>query len=228
MHDVDPCFGHASSECQLRNADLGRVKLLDFRFRALLGEDAWARLPVAVQRRFSKRLTPGHVVLYHGRVVATRMNLAGRIFSVITRLIGSPLPRRHCEGGAAVVTVSEAGSGAGQIWTRTYCDGGQFPQVIHSEKRFAGSTGLEEHIGYGIGMRLKVGVVAGALVFSSAGYFFCPFAHLRISIPQLLSPGRLEVIHRDEKDGSFIFEMKLTHRVFGRLVSQIVRFHDVG
>ena len=36
----------------------------DLRFRALVGEAAWAELPEAVRRRFSKRLAPDDTIIY--------------------------------------------------------------------------------------------------------------------------------------------------------------------
>jgi len=38
--------------------------LADLRFRALVGESDWARLPDAVCRRFAKRLSPEDAVFY--------------------------------------------------------------------------------------------------------------------------------------------------------------------
>jgi hypothetical protein len=145
-------------------------ELADLRFRALLPAEAWAALPLAVRRRFSKRMTGGATVTYRGAVAAVRANVAGRLLALAARLIGGPLPLVY-EPGASVVTVTEDQVGQGQIWTRLYARRGGFPQVIHSAKRFAGSTGLEEHIGAGVGMALTASVEGEALVFRSAFYF---------------------------------------------------------
>jgi hypothetical protein len=46
----------------------GDGALGDPRFRALLSEEDWAALPVAVRRRFSKRLADGSAAVYVGKV----------------------------------------------------------------------------------------------------------------------------------------------------------------
>ena len=58
-----------------------------------LGEVAWARLPEAVQRRFSKRLADGETVVYQGSVGTTELSRAGRVLAFLLRAIGGPLPR---------------------------------------------------------------------------------------------------------------------------------------
>jgi hypothetical protein len=199
--------------------------VVDLRFRALVGEDGWSRLPAAVQRRFSKRLAPGVVALYCGEVLETRLSRAGKLLAFLARAIGAPLPLDDgMTGGATVAVMENAGLG-GQSWTRTYAREGRFPQVIHSAKCFAGLTGLEEHVGYGIGMSLSVAEEDGALVFRSVRYFVS-VGRMRITIPRLLEPGAMEVGHRDEGDGAFLFTLLLRHRRLGVLVRQVARFRD--
>lgn len=200
--------------------------IVDLRFRALLGEAAWARLPPAVQKRFSKRLKPGAVVLYAGEVTETRLSRAGKLLSFLARVIGAPLPLDNGMTGSAVVAVTEDTRLGGQVWTRTYArPSGRFPQVIHSAKCFLGPTGLEEHVGYGFGMSLAVSEENGALAFRSTRYFLA-IGRFRFTLPRWIEPGAIEVIHRDEGGGAFVFSLALRHRWWGELIAQTARFRD--
>jgi hypothetical protein len=201
--------------------------VVDLRFRALVGEDGWARLPAAVQRRFSKRLAPGETLFYDGELIETRLSRTGRVLSLLARVIGAPLPLEHGMAGAATVAVLEdTRRPGGQSWTRTYARGrGKSPQVIRSVKCFAGPTGLEEHVGCGIGVSLSVSEAEGALVFRSMRYFVA-VGRLRVRFPRVLEPGDMEIVHRDEGGGAFQFTLLLRHRWLGELVSQTARFRD--
>jgi len=199
--------------------------VVDLRFRALVGEAGWSRLPARVQARFSKRLAPGTVLVYAGAVLETRLSRLGLVLAFAARIIGAPLPLDDGMTGGATVAVMENALLGGQSWTRTYARAGRFPQVIHSAKCFAGDTGLEEHVGGGVGISLAVAESDGALVFRSVRYFWA-FGRWRITIPRLLAPGRMEVVHRDEGDGAFLFTLTLSHRVLGTLVHQVARFRD--
>lgn len=198
--------------------------LVDLRFRTLLPADAWAALPPAVRRRFSKRMTGGATVTYCGAVTTVRASAAGRLLAEAARLIGGPLPLVF-EPGAGVVTVTEDTVGQGQVWTRLYTRRTGFPQVIHSAKRFAGPTGLEEHIGAGVGMALTVAVEGEALVFRSA-FYFATVLGLRLRLPRWVEPGRLTIVHRDLGDGAFAFTLALDHPWLGRLLGQDAIFRD--
>lgn len=197
----------------------------DLRFRALVGEAGWCRLPVAVQRRFSTRLAPAAVLLYAGTVLETRLSRAGQLLAFLARVIGAPLPLDDGMAGGATVAVMENARLGGQSWTRTYARAGRFPQVIHSAKRFAGPTGLEEHVGGGIGMSLTVAEEGGALVFRSVGYFLA-VGRLRVSLPAILTPGAMEIVHRDEGGGTFLFTLTLAHPRLGVLIRQVARFRE--
>src|SRR6185503_15206597 len=108
------------------------------------------------------------------------------------RLIGGPLPTARYAKVPSVVTVTEDMVTGGQIWTRLYARHNGFPQIIHSSKRFAGPTGLEEYVGRGIGMELTVHAEQGALLFRSARYFF-RLGRLTLHLPAWLTPGALTV-----------------------------------
>ena len=197
----------------------------DLRFRTLVGEAAWAELPEAVRRRFSICLAPDETLVYRGNVVATELSRAGRILSFLARAIGSPLPLTDGATGPALVVVTEDVRLGGQSWLRIYTRPGRFPQSIHSAKRFRGPTGLEEYVGCGIGMSLCVTVESGALVFRSAAYFL-EIGRWRLPLPRAMHPGRMQIEHRDEGNGSFAFSLELSHPLVGRLVHQFAIFRD--
>ncbi|WP_420333738.1 DUF4166 domain-containing protein [Roseibium sp.] len=199
----------------------------DHRFRHLLGETAWQALPPSVRRRFGKRLKGDASLVYRGVVVAMRRNIAGYLLSQLARLVGAPLPYdRTSLNQPAVVTVTEDCAGDGQFWIRQYGRASGFPQVIHSSKRFAGPTGIEEYIGSGIGMALRVGVEDGGLSFKSDHYFL-QFGSWRLRLPGWCSPGALTITHRDLGGTRFLFSLTLESRFFGELVHQDALFHDM-
>ncbi|WP_342111378.1 DUF4166 domain-containing protein [Methylobacterium sp. SI9] len=203
--------------------------LLDLRFRALLPERDWASLSPAVRHRFGKRLTQGASAVYVGHIVGMRISRLGWVVAQATRLVGSPLPLERQTGRAGVVTVTEDPDGGGQIWTRLYARASGFPQVIHSVKRFAGPTGLEEHVGAGVGMTLTVTVSDGALLFRSHSYFVDCRGH-RLHLPSWLTPGALTVTHADAgadaTAGAFRFILDIEHPWFGQLIRQEALFQD--
>jgi hypothetical protein len=202
----------------------------DIRFRILVGSAGWSRLPLAVQRRFSKRLGGTQVVLYRGTVVETRLSRLGCLLAQLLRPMGAPLPLRREAGVAAVVCVSEDAQSGGQIWSRLYVSHGGFPQVIHSTKSFAGPTGLEEQIGLGIGMALRVEARDDGLLFTSDHYVWYGFGH-RWRLPNWLTPGKTVVTHRDrgtdeQGRGCFAFDLDVRHPWFGELLHQHALFSD--
>jgi Domain of unknown function (DUF4166) len=194
------------------------------RFARLAG-DSWMRLPVPIRRRFSRHLADGERTVYLGEVAATHMTIMGRLIAQLARLVGAPLPLE--EGGCVPVTVIVTGSErlGGQVWTRIYDRKRGFPQVIQSVKRFGGTTGLEEIVARGVGMQLTLSVHDAALVFRSAGYFIRCLG-IRFSLPAWLTPGVIEVIHREESAGQFSFSLSVTHLWAGHVIDQIAFFRE--
>jgi hypothetical protein len=199
----------------------------DHRFRALLSNEDWGRLPVAIWRRFSKRLEDCRTVIYVGEVDEVSVSRIGWWFAQVARVIGGPLPTGAETCVPMVVAVTEDAASGGQIWTRICARKRGFPQVIHSAKRFAGPTGLEEYIGFGIAIALHLCVADQALHFHSTGYSL-RIGRLRLSLPEWLAPGDLTVTHSDLGGSEFRFTLDLIHPRFGRLIHQSARFTEAA
>lgn len=197
----------------------------DLRFRTLMGAKAWDNLPEAVKARFGKRLGPGQSVNYAGQVLECRRNLSGWILAQMCRVIGAPLPLEREGGVAAVVSVTEDGASGGQVWTRIYARKRGFPQVIHSVKRFAGTTGLEEYLGAGFGIALEVHAMPHGIRFESRRYFL-QLGNRRLTIPRWIAPGHLTVEHEDIGDGRFTFTLALRHSLLREVLYQRSLFSD--
>ncbi len=197
----------------------------DLRFSRLVGADAWAQLPKAVQARFAKRMLPGYSVTYEGEIVHCRLAPAGWLLAQLCRCIGAPLPLSDDTGVAATATVTEDGIGGGQVWSRMYARHSGFPQVIHSAKRFAGPTGLEEYLGGGFGIALIVRADPSGIAFFSDHYFL-RLGPWRLRLPDWISPGELRIDHQDRGSGRFAFILSLHHAVLGELIHQVGRFRD--
>ena len=214
----------------------------DLRFRQLFTDMEWRELPLPVRKRFGRRVQIGEAVIYKGHVEYNHVNRWGRLLNTALKLIGAPLPLdTQNAGAAAVVTVTEApgtnGGHGGQIWMRQYArqDAKRpFPQIIQSAKRFTGPTGIEEHIGGGIGMTLQPLVEDGDLAFRAQDIFWdvpLPWRKqgrqkLRLTLPRWLGPNVLRAGHEELGGGEFAFTLLLEHKWFGKMLDQRVCFKD--
>ena len=209
-----------------RTAAVAGETVGDLRFRGLVGEAGWAALPETTRRRFGKRVAECRTAIYAGEIVECRMNLAGWLLAQACRLLGAPLPLGRDADVPALVSVTEDAASGGQYWTRIYGRRRGFPQVIHSSKRFCGPTGLEEYIGRGVGIALRVEVADGALHFLGDHYFL-KLGRVRLRLPRWLAPGHMRVSHIDCKHGLFAFVLKLNHPLLGTLIHQTAMFRDM-
>ena len=149
------------------------------------------------------------------------MSGAGWLRAQAAPLIGGPLPVSRAAHHPSVVTVTEDVATQGQHWTRLYARRSGFPQVVHSSKRFAGPTGLEEYVGRGIGMALTIYVKDAALIFRAAHYCATRrFPHACRRLTRSLS-----VTHAELGDGRFL-QARDHPPAVGRLICQTAAFQE--
>ena len=191
-------------------------------FRRLLGREAWGRLPLAVQHRFGPHAEGAHT-LYTGRMVV-KASLFGRLIAQACRLIGTPLAPWTGPDVPTSVDVHLDHRG-GLVWARTYSFTGRAPILVSSTKLMDLDGGLLEVVRGGLGMALTVTVEDAALHFRSR-YYFAGLGPLRLRIPNLLTPGRAHVVHRDLGGGTFRFSLDFQHPWLGRTLFQDGVFRD--
>lgn len=192
-------------------------------FQKLLGPEAWDRLPAAVQHRFGPHAADGLNTVYDGAMLV-EASLFGRLVAQVCRLIGTPLAPWTGADVTTSVDVHEDRRG-GLVWARTYRFEGHAPVLVSSTKLMTAQGDLLEVVRGGLGMALTATVEDGALHFRSR-YYFASLGRLRIHIPDLITPGRAHVIHRDEGGGAFRFTMDFQHPWLGRTLFQDGVFRD--
>src|SRR2546429_9299910 len=65
-----------------------KPELGDLRFRALMTEEEWFSLPLAIRRRFSKRLAGGQTIVYAGEILESWTSRGGWGLAQAARFIG--------------------------------------------------------------------------------------------------------------------------------------------
>jgi hypothetical protein len=183
---------------------------------ALIGPDAWARLPAAVQRRFAA----GHAPATYRGLMDMRCSRLGRVLAWLVKPLKSPLAAANATGIPTTVRVSAVGTGV--VWERHFEDGVGY---VRSTKELASDGGLQERTRGGLGMALHVFEHDGALVFQSHRYFL-DIGRLRVAMPRLFSPGTCRVEHRDMGHGLFRFTLSMTHPLLGETFHQTGVFAD--
>lgn len=199
---------------------------VDPTYRDQLGEAAWQRLSPSIRRRFGRKPVSGETIRYPGVMEAVRASPAGWLLAQALRLVGTPIaPYAGRDVPIEVEVFAERRGGI--VWRRTYRFPGRRPVTVASVKRPDRRAGLIEVVGGGFGMTLAVSERGGELHFVSRRYFWQAGA-LRIPLPDILSPGRLEVVHADEPGGRFRFTMAVRHPLLGETFFQDGVFREAG
>jgi hypothetical protein len=188
---------------------------------SLVGPAGWRRLPAAVQRRFAA----GHADTSYRGALDLHCSALGRCFAAVSAAVGGPLTTLRSRDVAAEVRV-HADERGGVVWERRlHATAGAEVRMVRSTKELGHDGGLVERTDGGLAMALDVFEHDGVLVFESRRYFLA-LGHLRLPIPNWLTPGTCRVEHRDLGGGRFRFTLSMVHPWWGRTFHQTGVFAD--
>ncbi len=191
---------------------------LGLHYRDLLGKAAWQRIHPSIRRRFSFDQT-AH---YQGMMSEVYLSFFGRFLAYFCRFIGTPLAYLTGRDIPTNVKVYFDNDHQGYAWDRFY----HFPKTtirVKSTKCIREKEGLIECLEAGFGMLLKARESDGRLEFISRGYFW-QWKNIRINIPRVFEPGTTVVRQSALTDRRFLFELTLTHPIFGVIAKQVGKF----
>jgi hypothetical protein len=183
---------------------------------AVLGAEAWLRLPEAVRERFSEADAN-----YAGAFEIVRAARLGKLFAWLGRFFGTPVAPRVGENVAALVRVRPNAEGV--AWLREYRWEDGRRDLVQSTKVVTPELTLIEKLPARLCMPLHTYEEHGVVHFVSLGYFFDLWL-LRLWLPDFLTPGITHVEHIDLGHGWFRFTMTVTHARFGEMFFQTGRF----
>lgn len=195
-------------------------------YQSLLGDKSWARLHSDIQKRFSSAYAH-RAVIYRGVMQKIYLSGAGRFLAQACRLIGTPLALYAGTDVPIEVKVYPDFKLKGMTWDRYYFYSHKKTNRIRSTKCIQKDNRLIEVVGSGFGMYLKAYERNAAIYFRSTKYFF-QLAMLRITIPDLCTPGETTVSQSVNSDGSFEFRLDVVHPLLGLVFKQVGNFREIA
>lgn len=189
--------------------------------RESLGETNWQRLDREIRQRFAGYISSNHPLRFAGKMQWVYCSPVGLVIAKLIKRF-SILPdvcARHCD-----FTFDIGAANTGFTKQRGY-DFGRGKRFVFSSL-FTDLPRLHEEFGGGLGMYLKLAVKRGALLFRDQGYFL-RILNWRLRLPDWLTPGKFELLHRNIDAQRFQVIIRVAHPLFGTLFYQRGEFKSV-
>lgn len=195
-------------------------------FRKILGAQ-WNKLHLDIQHRFARNPLPGKPLRYTGELDELSCSRFGILLGYLTRPLikGALMPYNDADFPVDIMVYSRPDDPA--IYKqRIYRLHGRKPVQFTSFMRESSKGEVLEYVGMGLGMKLLLSVRDGNLFFESDGYFWEVFG-LRIPMPDLLTPGKTFLCHRNNHALQFDIRIDIVHPWFGKTFTQAGVFREV-
>lgn len=183
-------------------------------FHEILGDD-WHRLGEVVRRHYFLRAFSDDQICVKGRMHEVWHGAAAKLLIPFARIFGALVPYRGTDVPIEVNYRARPGDSTIH-WDRVFHFAGRPAFHFRSHMEPTGGNRVIEFVRFGIGMRLKVTVEEGALVFRDAGYIW-RILGIDMPLPVGLVLGRAYIEERPVDATHFSMRMTLTHPLLGEL-----------
>ena len=179
-----------------------------------LGEN-WDELADIVKQHYD--ITPGKPSnmtikgimdeVYHSPI-AKLFLLPGRVFGALVPYKGKNIPTE-------VQYWTTTDNNAAMFWHRTLEFPNKAPVIFKSRMEYVKNDEIIEYVRYGMGIRMRMSVNNGALIFKSIGYIW-KLGEIKIPIPTWAILGNAEITEKSISDDKFFIDFHITHPLLGR------------
>jgi hypothetical protein len=191
-------------------------------FKQALGDD-WEKLHPVVRKHYD--LTPGHdqEVTMQGTMHEVDHSRIAKIFLLVGRVFGALIPYKGKNIPTTVRNWTALQGGHSMFWHRTFVFPGGRPIVFSSRMIYLSDNEIIEYVRFGMGIRMRLSVIDGALVYESCGYQW-DIGGVTIRIPEWLLLGSGLITESGLSDSEFRMDFQMHHPIFGKTFSYTGNF----
>ncbi|MRW90881.1 DUF4166 domain-containing protein [Duganella sp. FT80W] len=196
-------------------------------FKKILGA-RWRELHPDIQARFDKNPLPGKPLFYTGSLSELRCSRLGKLLGYLSMpfIKGALMPYDDADFPVDIQVYSKHNC-ASIFKQRLYRLNARKPVMFTSYMAESARGEVLEYVGMGLGMKLLLDVRDGNLHFESDGYFW-DILGVRIPLPDLLTPGKTFLCHRNNSSNQFDIRIEIRHALFGTTFTQAGVFKEVA
>lgn len=177
--------------------------------------DQWNHLDAIVKRHYE--MVPGNPaeMTIQGTMDQVFHSNIAKLFLFPGRIFGALVPYRGHNIPTEVKNWTREDDTKAMFWRRRLRFPGKPRTEFKSRMKYAGGDEIIEYVRYGLGIRMRMSVDNGALVFTSVGYVW-DTGIARIPIPTWAILGDARIIERAVSDDEFYMGFTMVHPLFGK------------
>lgn len=176
--------------------------------------DQWELLDNIVKHHYE--MAPGIAsdMTIHGSMDQVFHSNIAKLFLLPGRVFGALIPYRGNNIPTVVKNWTTSDNLKAMFWHRTMQFPGKPLTEFKSRMEYAGGDEIIEYVKFGLGIRMRMSIDDGALVFTSSGYVW-DLGLIRIPIPTWAILGDAQISERAVSEKEFHMDFKMVHPLFG-------------